>query len=347
MRRSDLEFARPHALEATAPPENRGLGRDGVRLLVTTPEGHTHAAFRDLPDFLEAGDLLVVNRSATLPASLAACGAAGDFIVNFSTPYGAGVWLVEPRWGSARPGPLPLQPGERIEIGGMAARLIAPYPGLPALWFTSIEGDVLAAMRRRGEPIRYGYITEPYPLEAYQTIFASALGSAEMPSAARPFSARVLDDLKARGIRVAEIILHTGVSSQEVEADEVESQPLYPEPFSVSEATAEAINRTREEGKRVIAVGTTVVRAVESASNGNRVRPATGFTRLFVHPERGVHAIDGMLTGFHDPLTSHLAMLYAMASPEIIHSAYDEAIREQYLWHEFGDSHLILRSYAR
>ncbi len=342
MKRAELIFARPRELQATAPAEARGIPRDQARLMVSTGAGHQHVHFADLARFLNPGDLLVVNDSATLPASLPASGRLGSFIVNFATDFGNGTWLVEPRWSSSRQGPLPLSPGEEIEVGGLNTRLIATYPGLPRLWFAQVEGDVRAAMERVGAPIRYGYVTEAYPLSTYQTVFARHPGSAEMPSAAYPFTPRVVSDLRAHGVQIAAITLHTGVSSLEVESEIVEEHPLYPEPFTVSEATAQAVNAARREGRRVIATGTTVVRALESAWNGHEVTARHAFTRLYVHPGRGVHVIDGLITGLHDPVTSHLAMLYTIAGQDVIRSAYEEAVKEGYLWHEFGDSHLLL-----
>jgi S-adenosylmethionine:tRNA ribosyltransferase-isomerase len=343
MRRSELVFDRPEGLAAAAPPEARGVERDGVRLLVSTPAGHEHARFRDLPRLLPRGTLLVANRSATLPASLPARGSGGEFTLNLSTRFGCGVWLAEPRRSAAVPGPLPLEPGERIEAAGLAARMLAPYPGLPRLWFVRFGGDVDAAMRRAGRPVRYGYLRPPHPpLDAYQTVFAAEPGSAEMPSAGRPFTPRLLDALGRAGVRLEAVTLHAGVSSHEVEAERVEDQPLPPEPFRVPPSTARAVNAARAEGRPVVAIGTTVVRALESAWDGCGVRAAAGFTRLLVHPGRPVRAVDGLLSGLHDPLASHLAMLHALAEPEMVRAGYAEAVREGYLWHEFGDSHLIL-----
>lgn len=342
MKRTELIFERPASLQATEPPEARGLARDEVRLLVSTANGHTHSTFTQLADFLEPGDLLVVNHSATLPASLPARGSVGDFMLNLSTNYGDGLWLTEPRWRSDQPGPLPLAVGEPVAIAGVPARLIAPYPGLERLWFVQASGDLCQAMAQVGKPIRYGYVPTTYPLAAYQTLFAKIPGSAEMPSAGRPFTRRVLQTLRSRGVHLAGITLHTGVSSLEVEAEEIEQQPLYAEPFHVPVGTAAAVNAARRAKQRVIAVGTTVVRALESAWDGKQVCPARGFTRLYIHPERGVHTVDGLLTGFHDPLASHLAMLYAIAGTELVRSAYQAATEHGYLWHEFGDSHLLL-----
>lgn len=340
MKRTELLFARPKALQAAGPPERRGLERDEVRLLVTTERGHEHARFRDLPRFLDPGTLLVVNRSATLPASLPARHAAfGPLLANVSTRYGGGLYLVELRRSAAEPGPLPVEAGDPLEIAGLDARLVSPHPGLPRLWFVRVEGGLRRAMERAGSPIRYGYLEPPYPgIEAYQTLFGRMPGSAEMASAGRPFTARVVEALKSKGIGLAEITLHTGVSSHELEAEEIEEQVLYAEPFEVPKETADAVNQAR----RVIAVGTTVVRALESAWDGERVRPAAGFTRLMVHPGRPVKTVDGLITGLHDPLASHLAMLYAIAPKELVREGYSEAVREGYLWHEFGDSHLLL-----
>lgn len=344
MNRAELDFERPRALQADGPPERRGLARDEVRLLVTTERRHEHARFRDLPRFLAPGTLLVVNTSATLPASLPARHAAfGPLVANVSTDYGGGLYLMEPRKSAAEPGPLPLEVGDPLEIAGLSARLVAPHPGLPRLWFVRVEGDLRRAMERAGSPIRYGYLEAPYPpLADYQTLFSRQPGSAEMPSAARPFTARVVEALRARGIVLAEITLHSGVSSHELEAAEVEGQVLYAEPFEVPERTAEAVTAAKREGRPVIAVGTTVVRALESAWDGERVRPAAGFTRLLIHPGRPVQSVDGLITGLHDPLASHLALLYAVAPKELVRAGYEEAVRERYLWHEFGDSHLLM-----
>ncbi|MBI5928950.1 MAG: S-adenosylmethionine:tRNA ribosyltransferase-isomerase [Chloroflexi bacterium] len=348
MKRDELIFPRPLELQAEMPPSERGLARDGIRLMVSTLENgqpvHQHAHFHQLGQFLNAGDVLVVNRSATLPASLPAQHERiGDFMLNLSTRYGHKLWLAEPRWSYAQPGPLPLKAGDVFEVGGLTARLVQPFPGLDRLWFVSFCCDLTSVMAQLGRPIRYGYLQAEYPLDTYQTVFASVPGSAEMPSAGYPFTPQLLDDLMERGIQTAGVLLHTGVSSLEVEVEEVESHPLYPEYFEVPAETAEAVNRAHAEGRRVIAVGTTVIRALESAWEGHKVQPAQGFTRLFVHPARGrLQSVNGLITGLHDPVTSHLAMLYALAGQDLVRTAYAEAVREGYLWHEFGDSHLIL-----
>jgi S-adenosylmethionine:tRNA ribosyltransferase-isomerase len=347
MKTAELRFDLPDDLQATAPPEATGRRRDDVRLLVSTPDGHTDAMFRDLPRFLQPGDLIVVNDSATLPASLSARGDIGRFVLNVSTRFGPKLWLVEPRWATDRPGPLPLEPGERIMACDQPVKLVAAYPGADRLWF--VQGDLAQAMNRCGQPIRYGYVDREQPLTAYQTVFAKAPGSAEMPSAARPFTREVVDALRDRGVELATIRLHTGVSSLEIETDTIEEHTWPPEPFAVPGETAEAVNTARWDGRRVVAIGTTVVRAIESAWDPDEqlVVERSGFTRLVVHPARGVFSVDGLLTGFHDPGASHLAMLYAVAGRELVRDGYEQAIRGRYLWHEFGDSHLLLPAKAR
>ena len=342
MKTAELRFERPDGLEATEPPEARGERRDDVRLLVSTPTGHSHANFRDFSKFLDPGDLIVVNDSATLPASLAAHGDIGRFRLNVSTRFGPKLWLTEPRWATDRPGPLPLQPGDHISACDQEVRLISPYPGAERLWF--VEGDLAHAMARCGEPIRYAYVEKPQPLTAYQTLFARAPGSAEMPNAGRPFTRQIVAELLDKGIRMATIRLHTGVSSLEIETEEVEEHTLPPQPFRVGAEAAEEINAARDRGKRVVAIGTTVVRALESAwsPEEGKVVPRAGFTRLLVSPERGTFAVDGMLTGLHDPMASHLAMLYAVAGKDLVREGYKEAVLGGYKWHEFGDSHLLL-----
>jgi S-adenosylmethionine:tRNA ribosyltransferase-isomerase len=345
MKRSDLIFDRPVGLAAVRPAEAEARPRDAGRLLVSDIAGHHHARFFDLPQFIQPGDLLVVNRSATQPASLPAVGPAGPFTLNLCTDYGGGLWLAEPRHSPAEPGPLEqARSGLTISAAGQDARLIAPYPGIPRLWFVQFSGDVQRLMARRGRPVRYGYLQGEYDLATYQTIFSAYPGSAEMPSAAYPFTRRVLDHLQRRGVRLASIVLHTGVSSLEVESEDLARHTLYPEPYWVPRAAATAVNDARLEGRRVIAVGTTVVRALESAWHHGRVRAASGFTRLYLHPERPPQVVSGLLTGLHDPVTSHLAMLYALAGPQRIREAYEVAVKEGYLWHEFGDSHLILNA---
>jgi S-adenosylmethionine:tRNA ribosyltransferase-isomerase len=341
---SSLEFPRPRLLEATETPEERGLSRDGVRLLVSDEVGVEHRRFRELPDLLRPGDLLVVNESATLPASLPAQGSSGDFLLNLSTRYGPRIWLAEPRWSVSRPGPVPLRPAEWVRAGGVPMQAIGPFPGIDRLWFFRASADLARAMRRQGSPVRYGYLARPHPLSDYQTIFARVPGSSEMPSAGRPFTRRTLDALAARGIGVAPVVLHTGVSSLEVEPGRAGVPPVYPEPFEVPPETARRIRETRDRCGRVVAVGTTVLRALETATIGGEVVPLGGFTLRVLGPGRSFRSADALLTGLHDPRTSHLSLLFGFGGEARVRAAYTEAVDRGYLWHEFGDSHLLWRA---
>lgn len=337
----DLDFERPAILQAVEPPEIRGRGRDDVRLLVSTKSGHSHTHFTRLADYFHEGDVLVVNDSAVLPASLPAKGKLGAFTLNLSTKYAPNLWLAEPRYSPEMPGPLPLQAGDAFDLAGLEAKFVGPFPYIERLWFVRVEGGLEVAMQRAGNPIRYSYVKETYPLRAYQTLFAKRPGSAEMPSAARPFSEAVVQTLKAKGVEIASLTLHTGVSSLEVEADTLDAHKLYAEPFDVPAQTAKLLNEAKTEGRRIVAVGTTVVRALETVWNGERFTSQQGFTGRFIRPGQCACVLDGLITGLHDPKASHLAMLYALAGQKLIREGYREAVKHKYLWHEFGDSHLI------
>lgn len=338
----------PDELAARVPAEQRGpgLGRDAVRLLVSRGTEVSHHAFTDLPELLRAGDLLIVNTSRTLPAAVDGAAGHARVVVHFSTRGDDGRWAVELRdpdgRGTTRAragGPA----GSVVRLPG-AVRLVLDEPLAPGsgrLWWARVSADVPSLLRRHGRPIRYSYTERDQPLSAYQTVFAlpsaDGTGSAEMPSAARPFTADVVARLVSRGVQFAPVALHTGVASPEAH------EPPYPEPFAVPETSARLINAARAGSGRVIAVGTTAVRAVESAAGPDGVvRAAAGRTELVVTPERGVRVVDGLLTGLHEPQASHLLMLEAVAGRAAVDRGYAEAVRRLYLWHEFGDVHLLL-----
>jgi len=337
-----LDFVLPSTLEAHEPPEARGLGRDGVRLLVGDGDAVTHHRFTDLVELLRPGDVLVVNTSGTLPAAVPVNGTR--MRLHFSTELADGRWLVEVRRDTGKAtAPYPdAAAGERYPLPGNAsATLDDPYSA-GRLWVATVDTPgyrtVLGYLDRYGRPIRYNYVPREWPIEFYQTVFAQTPGSAEMPSAARPFTDRLVTRLVSRGVQFAPVLLHTGVASPEAH------ERPYPERFSVSAATAGVVNRARDDGGRVIAVGTTAVRALETAADARgEVRPAHGWTDLIVTPERGVRVVSGLLTGFHEPRASHLDMLAAVAGTDLLDRCYRAAIEGGYLWHEFGDLNLLLR----
>jgi S-adenosylmethionine:tRNA ribosyltransferase-isomerase len=341
-------FELPARLRAHEPPEARGLARDAVRLMVAARAGATieHTRFHDLPAHLRAGDLLVVNVSATLPAAVPARRAGGaELELRFATAapdleLRGSWWIVELR---SADGASPFRGGEAGEVLGLpedtTVELVAPYAGGTRLWLARVHGraPLREYLARHGRPIRYGYVPRPWPLAAYQTAFATEPGSAEMPSAGRPFTPELVTRLAAAGVHVAPLVLHTGVSSLE------RGEAPYPERYAVPEATARLVNAVRWWGGRVIAVGTTVVRALETvADEAGAVAAGEGWTRLVVTPERGLRAVDGLITGWHEPEASHLRLLEAVAGPELLERCYAEALEAGYLWHEFGDSHLIV-----
>jgi S-adenosylmethionine:tRNA ribosyltransferase-isomerase len=332
-----LAFELPERLEAHAPP----VERDDVRLLVAAGGAElVHARFRDLPRILAPGDLLVVNTSATLPAALTAVrGSERTLELHLSTPVpGGGGWVVELRHagGPFRGG----RQGEMLALpAGGRAELIAPYLSGPRLWIANLDlpEPLQTYLARHGRPIRYGYVPEDRPLADYQTVFAGDPGSAEMPSAGRPFTVELVTDLAVRGIAIAPVLLHTGVSSLE------DGERPYPEWHRVTASTARLVTAVRRSGGRVIAVGTTVVRALETAARSDgSVGPSEGWTKLVVTPDRGVHSVDGLITGWHEPGASHLQLLEAVGGRDVVERSYRAALEHGYLWHEFGDSHLIL-----
>jgi S-adenosylmethionine:tRNA ribosyltransferase-isomerase len=332
-----LDFELPAALEAHEPPEARGLSRDGVRLLVGAGNSVTHHRFTDLPDLLRPGDVLVVNTSATVPAAVPIPDAG--LTLHLSTQRPDGTWLVELRR-NANKATVPYpggSPGQRFTLpGGAEIELLRRY-SRDRLWVARLRGFGADYLTAHGQPIRYGYVPTAWPITAYQTVFATEPGSAEMPSAARPFTDRIVTRLVSNGVLVVPVLLHTGVASPEAH------ERPYPERFAVSATTARVVNQAKAAGGRVIAVGTTAVRALESATElDGTVHAVDGWTEVIITPERGVRVVDGLLTGFHEPRASHLDMLAAIASPDLLEHCYAEAVSAGYLWHEFGDVNLLL-----
>ncbi len=361
-----LDFQLPPHLEAGEPPEAQGRSRDQVRLMVSylatsSSSGDiriVHTDFPRLPEFLMPGDLLVINTSGTLNAALNARRADGTLLeLHLSTHLPADLWSVELRQGDS---PFfAARSGERLELpAGASVTLLTTYRsdqrGAPER--SSPASSPLALAQRRlwiadlrlpmpldrylaayGFPIRYKYVRESWPNSYYQTVYATEPGSAEMPSAGRAFTPELITSLVANGVQIAPLLLHTGVASLE------NHEPPYEEYYRVPAETVDRVNAARVSGKRVIAVGTTVVRALETVTGANRVtRPGEGWTSVIITPQRGLFAVDGLLTGFHEPRSSHLSMLEALAGVDHLRQAYRQALEHGYLWHEFGDLHLIL-----
>jgi S-adenosylmethionine:tRNA ribosyltransferase-isomerase len=339
-----MSFDLPARLEAAEPPEARGLTRDAVRMLVAerSTGDLAHSTFSALPSFLRAGDLVVINTSAVVPAAVTVRGDDDtELVVHLSTQLDDGRWVVELRRIDGRStrrwdGPTPV----RMHVGTHASiTLDGPYLDSTRLWIARLQlpQPVFTWLAAHGQPIRYGYVDRPWPISTYQNVYVTEPGSAEMPSAGRPFTPEVITRLVAKGVGVSPLVLHTGVAS-------LESTELpYPERLRVPATTATRVNETHRDGGRVIAVGTTVVRALETAGQEDgHVHPVDGWTDLVITPGRGVHVVDGLLTGWHEPEASHLLMLEAIAGRPLLEASYRVSLERGYLWHEFGDMHLIL-----
>ncbi len=346
-----LNFTLSSTLEAGEPPEARGLERDEVRLMVSyiSTNQVVHTRFRQIGDFLEPGDVLVINTSGTLNAALPATRSDGTQLeLHLSTHLPTNRWVVEMRAyqdnreKTTKPF-YTIHPGESFELpAGASVTFHTPYaPGHVAsrLWVATLNlpYPVHDYLDQHGFPIRYSYVKEGWPLSYYQTVYATEKGSAEMPSAGRAFTSELLTRLIARGIHIAPLILHTGVASIE------HKEPVYEEYYRVEESTARLVNAAHLAHQRVIAVGTTVVRALETVTDSSGVtHHGEGWTDILITPQRGIRAVNGMLTGLHEPLSTHLAMLETLTGRTHLEITYREALKEGYLWHEFGDLHLIL-----
>ena len=339
-----VRFVLPRAAVATAPPEARGLARDAVRLLVARPDGVASRRFRDLPEVLAPGDLVVVNTSATLPAAVDARLRGRTRPVHVSGVLDDGSWAVEVRLPDGSGPDLDVAAGDALALPeGLVLQLATAWPDASAqrsrLWraVPSTPTAPGAFLTAHGRPVAYAYLSGRFPLRDFQTVFADEPGSAEMASAGRPFTAELVVRLAVRGVAVAPVVLHAGVSSPELH------EPPLPERFRVPASTATLVNATRAAGGRVVAVGTTVTRALETAAAPDgTVRAASGWTRLGLGPHRPARAVTGLVTGLHAPEASHLLLLEAVAGADLVRRAYDAALADGYLWHEFGDASVFL-----
>jgi S-adenosylmethionine:tRNA ribosyltransferase-isomerase len=332
---------------APRPAESRGLERDEVRLLVATPDGLSHQRFRDLPDHLRPGDVLVVNTSATVAAEVDAMLDEAAVVLHVAHHLEDGDRVVELRTApDAARALLDASAGDVVQVGDVRLVLRAPWPAdSPSsptgvgnrLWRASVRGDLDRQLDWNGRPIAYGYLDRRYPLADYQTVFGRHPGSAEMASAGRPFTPALVTRLVTAGVQLAPVTLHTGVSSQEA------GEAPGPEWFEVPPTSARIINGARDNGGRVIAVGTTATRAIESSVLGRHVVASRGWTSRVVTPAQPPRVVDGLITGWHDPMASHLLLVEAVAGQRLTQAAYDAAVAEGYLWHEFGDSALLMR----
>lgn len=347
-------FTLPPELSAKEPPERRGIGRDQVRLLVIDRQSNEriHTRFDRIGAFLQAGDLLVFNSSRTLPAAIKGCGtlAAPCIEARLAEHLPDDTWLVLLLCQEGDPFECGLHSGMEVQFSDdLVGVVLERYEPIPRLWrmrFSKSGTDFVNAIYRLGQPIRYEYVSAPWDLDYYQTVYAQEPGSAEMPSAGRAFTWKLLFDLKRKGVETAYIVLHTGLSSY-MDDDLDALHPASEEEYYIGETAAAKINRAYQQGRRIIAVGTTVVRALESAASKSpqtpvQVVPGRAYTKLRITEQHQLKIVNSLLTGMHEPEASHLDLLTAFLPPHQIREAYEEAVEMGYLWHEFGDLNLIL-----
>ena len=343
-----IQFELPNQLACPEPTEKRGVERDAVRLLVTQDdEADVHTTFESFDQFLNPGDVIVVNTSATRAAAVPLdIDTDTQGRVHFSTPLGNNHWLIEirriernrtVRWSDGRMGQeFSLPNGAKLTLKSQ----FYEDRSLLNLWVAQLETESLSNLdylKQNALPIQYENLHTSYPLSYYNTYFSSQPGSSEMPSAARGFTQNVIDKLMDKGVVIVPILLHTGISSLE------ENERPYPEYMEINPVAASQINTAKKKGKRIVAIGTTAVRALESAVDSKGwVKPYAGMTELYIKSDHQVSVVTGLLTGFHEPKASHLHMLQSIAGYDHIKSAYQTAIQHQYYWHQFGDLHLIL-----
>jgi S-adenosylmethionine:tRNA ribosyltransferase-isomerase len=347
---SSFSFRLPHELSAKEPPERRGIARDEVKLMVINRNNFQidHTRFYGIGRFLRPSDLLVFNSSRTLPAVLKGYSPyVGQSIeARLAEHLPDDSWLALLRCNKGNPFSCGLRSGMKINFGqGLTGKVFERDANIGRLWrmrFSKSGAELIELFYQLGEPVRYEYLSVPWDLDYYQTVYAREPGSAEMPSAGRAFTWKLLFDLKRSGVNTAYIMLHTGLSSymdEELDA----KHPSSEEEYFISETAAEKLNMTHNQGGRVIAVGTTVVRALESVADmTGKITARHGYTQLYITENHKLKVVDGMLTGLHEPEASHLNLLAAFIPAKKIHQAYEEAINKKYLWHEFGDLNLIL-----
>lgn len=345
MSTTPLSFFLPDSLHASLPPERRGIRRDHVKCMVLDRQtGATaHTQFQSIDSYLEAGDLLVLNASRTIPAVFQVDWKRNNSLLQTRIEIRLARRVDENTW-EALMVAVGIQLGDECIFSPSLQATVISFADSPlvTLQFSQSGNHLLEAFYTLGEPVRYEYIHQPWDLDYYQTVYGTVPGSVEMPSAGRAFSWELLLKLQRKGVRIAYIQLHTGLSYLLDDLSHLDPKK-HAEEYMVPIRTVQEIEQTKQRGKKVIAVGTTVVRALETAidKHGNSI-PQTGWTKLHITADTKLRVVDGLITGFHEPEASHLDLLSSFVDPPLLLQAYQEAINLQYYWHEFGDMNLIL-----
>lgn len=342
MKTSDFYYELPQELIAQTPIEPR----DHSRLMqVTRFSGAvTHRHFYDLPDLLEEGDLLVVNDSKVLPARLYGqktdTGAAAEFLLLEQKENDCWEVLVKPG--------RKLREGARVSFGGglLTAEIITVKPDGNRIARFSCAGSIFSALEKIGEMPLPHYITEKLAdRDRYQTVYARELGSAAAPTAGLHFTPALMDKLRAKGVNFGYVTLHVGLGTfRPVKAEEITDHHMHAEHYELPPKTADLIYRTKAAGRRVIAVGTTSCRTLESVASlhGGKIVPAEGYTDIFIYPGYQFKVLDGLITNFHLPESTLIMLVSAFMGYEHTMAAYREAVKERYRFFSFGDAMAIL-----
>lgn len=341
MKLSDFDFHLPEELIAQRPVEPR----DASRLMMIPRDGGAlmHRHFRDLPQYLNPGDALVLNETRVLPARLLGEreGTGGAVEVLLLKRIDRDRWecLVKPGKKA--------RPGQRISFGGgllVATVLEATEVGGRVIQF-AYEGIFEAILEQLGQMPLPPYIHERLEdPERYQTVFARESGSAAAPTAGLHFTPELLDQLRAKGVQIEKLLLHVGLGTfRPVNVEEVTEHKMHSEFYTLTPETADRLNRVRAAGGRIIAVGTTSVRTLETvASEDGLIKPGQGWTDIFIYPGYRFKAVDGMITNFHLPKSSLLMLVSAFAGRERMLQAYSDAVADRYRFFSFGDAMLLL-----
>jgi S-adenosylmethionine:tRNA ribosyltransferase-isomerase len=353
MKLDEMNFQVPERNEASAPLEARGQPRDHARLLVIHRKSGQieHRHFYDIVEYVQPGDVVVLNVSSTVPAALPGVTDDGQEIeLRLSEPrslHGNGSGRI---WQAVfKPDSAVITPGLRLSFGDgvLTAVVRQQREDIAKLWeveFGPTDRPIQRWLQTLGRPIKYDYVQERWGLEYYQTVYAAVPGSAEMPSAGRAFTPELLEQIQSKGVALAQIILHTGVSNIDIETEQVEQHTMYEEWYQVTPEAAETINRARANGGRVVAIGTTPTRTLETVTDEQGVVHAgEGWTGLYITPGYRFKAIDALVTGLHEAKSTRLVLATAFTGDQaLVLRAYHEAIDQGYLWHEFGDLSLII-----
>jgi len=337
---SEFDFDLPETLIAQHPVEPR----DASRLMVVNRDGGRieHHTFRDLVSLLRMGDVLVLNNTRVIPARLIGekKGTEVKIEILLLKRLELDVWEAL------------VKPGKRLKVG----QKVRFGDGI-------LEGELQAILENGNRRIHFTYSgvfetildtlgTMPLPpyitaqLEdqgRYQTVYAKERGSVAAPTAGLHFTPELLDELRKKGVEIVEILLHVGLGTfRPVKVEEIRDHVMHSEYYRVDTEVADRINRAKQEGRRVIAVGTTAARTLESVGHQGRVAPGEGWTDIFIYPGYSFQVVDALLTNFHFPKSTLIMLISALAGRELILNAYEVAVKEQYRFYSFGDAMLIL-----